>query len=219
MQFSKEVLKHSVSYDVSTLENILRIKTKEALGKRELEKDKNRKKLRELIELRKKFAVEVTIPVSNEVKPIERRKNIEIDKDIEITKPLFFKRATPFFPPVSRGIAPSVQPQFEFNNVKPIASNEFIDLGDLNPYLRDNSVSLLECNGPGMVIMVKRGRDMLRTDITLSKEDIDGIINAFSMATKIPVSEGVFRVAIGRVILTAQISEELGTKFVISKIF
>ena len=56
-----------------------------------------------------------------------------------------------------------------------------------------------------------------RTNIILSKEDISDVIKKFSETTKIPLQEGIFRVAIGKLILSAIISEVIGSKFIIKK--
>jgi hypothetical protein len=55
------------------------------------------------------------------------------------------------------------------------------------------------------------------TDIILSKEDIDRVINKFSEVSKIPATEGIFRVIVGNLILSAIISGVIGSKFVIKK--
>ena len=40
IQFSKQLLRHSATYDISTLERILKEKTKQVIEKREKEKEK-----------------------------------------------------------------------------------------------------------------------------------------------------------------------------------
>ena len=47
---------------------------------------------------------------------------------------------------------------------------------------------------------------------------IDEVINRFSNLAKIPKSEGLFKVAVGILLLTATISESVSSRFVIEKI-
>ena len=51
----------------------------------------------------------------------------------------------------------------------------------------------------------------------LSKEEINEIIIKFSQASKIPTHEGVFRVAVGKFIFSAIISDVISSKFIIQK--
>ena len=100
--------------------------------------------------------------------------------------------------------------------LKPIPTNLQINLGKLDPLINDPLVSSIECNGPNEKIIV-RVPAAKPTNITLSEEEIDEIIKKFSEATKIPVQEGVFRVAFGRLVFSAIISEVIGSKFIIKK--
>jgi hypothetical protein len=102
--------------------------------------------------------------------------------------------------------------------LKPVPINKDIDLAKLNPLINDSIVRAIECYGPGENIVVKGGMGVKKTAIILEKEEIDNIIQRFSKETKIPVQEGVFKVAAGRLILTAIISEIVGSKFLIKKI-
>ena len=102
-------------------------------------------------------------------------------------------------------------------NIKPIPTNIQIELGKLNPLIQDQNVRSIECNGPEENIIVRGNIGTKTTRIILSKEDIDQIINAFSESARIPISEGVFKIVVGRLILSAIISEVVGCKFIIRK--
>ncbi len=91
-----------------------------------------------------------------------------------------------------------------------------INLGKLNSLMQDPSVQVIECHGPDKEIII-RAQTERKTSIKLTKEEIDEIIRNISETAKIPVIEGVFRVAVGRIILTAIISEVVGTKFILKK--
>lgn len=100
--------------------------------------------------------------------------------------------------------------------IQPAPTPGQIDLGKLNPLMQDMTVQVIECHGPGKEVIVRVPTER-KTSITLTKEEIDKIVNAFSESAKIPVTEGVFRVAAGKMIFTAIISEVVGTKFIIKK--
>lgn len=101
--------------------------------------------------------------------------------------------------------------------LRPTPVNKDIDLTKLNSLINDYMVSIIECYGSEENIVVKGKMGTKKTPITLSKEEIDDIIQRFSRETKIPVQEGVFKVVAGRLILLAIISEVVGSKFVIKK--
>jgi len=101
--------------------------------------------------------------------------------------------------------------------LRPIPTTRTIDLGKLNPLIRDPFVKIIECNGPNEKIIVMGRMGRKSTKIILTKEEINNIINKFSEAGKIPVHEGVFKVVFGRLIFSAIISEVIGSKFIIRK--
>ncbi|MCW8966256.1 MAG: hypothetical protein OQK82_06190, partial [Candidatus Pacearchaeota archaeon] len=105
-----------------------------------------------------------------------------------------------------------------FQNIQPTATKREIELGKLNKIIEDPYVQSIECDGPNKQIKVlsKRGKSLTNTQLT--KEEIDKIIQTFSEITRIPIMEGVYKVAAGNLILLAVISEVIGTKFVIRKI-
>jgi len=227
IQFTKEVLRNSASYDVETLQTLLKQKTKDIISKREKEKEKNRNELDDFLRGRKTYFKPATKPIS---KPVIKHEVRVVTKTIEKEKPLQKKQIiSPVFKPktmqspMRRPVPERVQgvniPISPYQNVMPRPTNEKIDLGELNPYLDDPSISTIECNGPDTRILVRRGREIRKTDFALTSDQIQEIIRAFSKASKIPVNEGVFRVAVGRVILTAQVSGEFGTKFILSKMY
>ncbi|MAH03812.1 hypothetical protein CMI39_03435 [Candidatus Pacearchaeota archaeon] len=105
-------------------------------------------------------------------------------------------------------------PRFQY--LKPTPRNIEIDLGKLNPLLKDPMVKTIECDGPDEKIKV-RTMGLKTTNIILNKEEVNGTIKKFSEVTKIPIQEGIFKVAFGRLILIAIISSVVGSKFIIRK--
>ena len=102
-------------------------------------------------------------------------------------------------------------------HIRPTPTRREIDIGKLNPLIKDPLVKTIECNGPDQRIVVSGTMGRKNTNVILSKEEINGIIEKFSKETKIPVEEGIFKAAVGRLILSAIISDIVGSKFIIKK--
>jgi len=92
--------------------------------------------------------------------------------------------------------------------------NDFT-IDKLDFFIKDKSITMVECPGPGKVVLIRRGQITEPTSIILSKDEIDKIITAFSRAAKIPVIGGTFRVNVGNLTISAIISEITGTRFII----
>lgn len=95
--------------------------------------------------------------------------------------------------------------------------NKEIDLGKINPLIRDFMVKTIECYGAGENLVVQGNMGTKKTGIILTKEEIEDIIQRFSKETKIPAQEGIFKVVAGRLIFLAIISSIVGSKFIIKK--
>jgi hypothetical protein len=105
--------------------------------------------------------------------------------------------------------------------LKPLSSSPSekveIDLGKLNPLLKDSAVKIIE-GSPDERVKVMGTMGTRVTDIFLSKEEVEEVINKFSEVSKIPTIEGVYRVVVGNLILSAIISDVVNPRFVIKKI-
>jgi len=121
-------------------------------------------------------------------------------------------------PSVSGGLVIN-EPEFShrLKYIKPRPTSQYIDLGKLNSLISPPVVRQIDCNGADTEIIVREGR-VKNTRMTLSENEINLIINSFSVASRIPVDEGVFRAAAGKVEIVAMISESVGSKFIIRKI-
>ena len=107
----------------------------------------------------------------------------------------------------------------QFAHLRPYATNEIdLDLGELNALLADNAVNVIESNGPDKAVIVKGGMGTKPTNIILSEQGINQIIQIFSKKSKIPAGEGAVKIALGRYILSAIVSEEAGSRFIITKL-
>jgi len=103
------------------------------------------------------------------------------------------------------------------SHIRPVPMPHEIDLGKLNPYLKDPLVKVVECNGPDEKIIVMGRMGRKSTALVLTKEEIDDIIQRFSEATKIPVHEGINKFVFGRLVLSSIVSDVVGSKFIIKK--
>lgn len=92
-----------------------------------------------------------------------------------------------------------------------------LELGKLVPFLKDGNVKSIEVEGPDQVVYVKGIMGKKPIDIKLTKEEIDQILETFSKVGKVPKVEGLFKVAISNLILTAIVSESIGSRFIIKK--
>jgi hypothetical protein len=93
-----------------------------------------------------------------------------------------------------------------------------LDLGRLNILLGDPSVAVIECNGPGQKIKARTDRGIKITDLILTKEEIDDIIDKFAKAKGLPIREGVFNVSAGELTLSAVVSGVIGSRFLIKRL-
>ncbi len=123
--------------------------------------------------------------------------------------------------PVPKRTSPFQMPQFRLpetvSHYRPVPLAIDIDLDKLNPLVRDPAVNVIECSGPDKKVHVLGAMGKKPTGIVLTKEEIDSVIERFSQETRIPIHEGVFKMVFGKLILTAIVSEVVGSKFIITK--
>lgn len=119
-------------------------------------------------------------------------------------------------------IAPGVLPIPQDRRLPPVpqasrAIPGYPDLGKINVLLTDPRVQEIQCPGYGKDIMVKKDGSLQNTKINLTKEELDSLIQKFSEATRIPLVRGMFKAAIGDIIMTAFVSDFVDTRFSIEK--
>jgi hypothetical protein len=100
--------------------------------------------------------------------------------------------------------------------LRPTPTQKEIELGKLDPLIKDPIIKAIECQGPDKPIIVHTPTKKT-TKIALSKEEIDEVINKFSYAAKIPIEEGVIKIVAGKLVLSAIVSDIVGSKFLIKK--
>jgi hypothetical protein len=87
----------------------------------------------------------------------------------------------------------------------------------INPLLKDNSIIIIECQGPGKNIIVKKYNQINVTRIILNELEIKSIIEYFANEARIPLVGGILKAAVGNSIISAIVSEFVGSRFIINK--
>ena len=90
-------------------------------------------------------------------------------------------------------------------------------LGKIDPLIRDQKLTTIECTGPNKPLLVKIINKVTPTQITLNEQEIRNIAESFSKAAKIPIIEGIFKAAVGNLVITAVLSNFVGSRFIINK--
>lgn len=181
-----------------------------------------KKEVKEIEKENKGTPKETTIIPKKEIKEIVHEK---IQKDSENLSRIkqeeeVFGEFKPRLP--ERRIVPPLRiPEYMLpetvSHFKPVPTREQINLEKLNPLIRDPLVKVIECNGPDEPIVVMGAMGRKPTSLSLRKEQIEEIIQKFSEETRIPVSEGIYKAVHGNLIISAIISEIIGSKFIIRK--
>jgi CRISPR/Cas system-associated protein Cas7 (RAMP superfamily) len=195
LEFTKQLIKHSDAGEFIELES--QIEEKETEEKENFENFRSRIRKKVKITNNVKGKLKTFLP---SITPQKRFNHI-----IRTRKAL----------PVLRIPSPKLPPRLQY--LRPNPTKRQIDLGKLNPLIQDPVVQSIECNGPDKPIIV-RIPSTKQTKIVLNKEEINEVIQKFSQAAKIPVSKGIFKVAFGRLIFSAIVSEVVDSKFIIKKI-
>jgi len=163
--------------------------------------------------------VELESEIENE-KQNRKQEIKELVKEELIPKKIMFKPLPkPFKSLPKRLIIPPPRFPLRLQYIKPTPTPTplKLDLGKLNPLIQDPRVQTIECQGPDKKIIVRTPRER-KTEISLTKQEIDDIIDKFSKQAKIPAEEGIFRIVVGNLSLSSIISSVIGTKFIIKKL-
>jgi len=155
------------------------------------------------------YQIETDEEIANKKRPINPRQNIS--ENPENIRQLIRKK---FIQPKQiensqRIYPPHTPPQ---NSSVPGSGYKKIEV-----LLNDMTVQSIECPGPGKNLIVKRYNQTNITKFTLNPQDITDIINEFSKQARIPVMGGILKAAIGNIIISAIISEFVGSRFIITK--
>lgn len=90
-------------------------------------------------------------------------------------------------------------------------------LGKLTlPILNQSSIEI-ECSGPDKYIIIRNVKGTVVSNIMLSNQEIEQILNSFSEKAKIPRIGGIFKAIVNNLIITAIESNANKPRFIISK--
>ena len=103
---------------------------------------------------------------------------------------------------------PPTGPQTNFN----------FNLGRVNPLIQDNSVTIIQCDGPGILLNINQNNEMRQIDLALNEQEINGIIQKFSIRSNQSITEPVFQAQVDDLKLMAIISKYTSSRFIITRI-
>jgi hypothetical protein len=132
---------------------------------------------------------------------IQNQKPTQIKQEIKPTKPV---------PKIQKEVVRSIVPQ-------PDKRPAGFGLGKIEALLKDKSIQAIECTGPGKNILIKRYNKINASGLILPQDEISLIIKEFSKQAKIPIIGGLFKAAVGNLIISAVISDFVGSRFIINK--
>lgn len=141
----------------------------------------------------------VNLPQRNRLQPTQQQMPLQ-NIQIKSMMPRFSQN------PEIASISPNPQPPPQgFSLIK------------IDSLIRDNQITAIECAGPGKPLIVRSLGRVSPTRISLSEEEIKKIIETYSLYSRIPMMEGVFKAAVGNTLITAVISDFVGSRFIINK--
>jgi|APSaa5957512622_1039677.scaffolds.fasta_scaffold89356_2 hypothetical protein len=138
----------------------------------------------------------------------------------KVGKPVFFEQPKSFSNQGKKILrVPEPRLPQRLSYLKPsINASEQIDLGKLLGFAQDTNVKVIEIGGPNKNVFVSGVMGKKKTGVVLNKEEIEKIINNFSSSSKIPIGEGVNKIAYGGFILNAIVSDGMDKRFSLKKI-
>jgi len=92
-----------------------------------------------------------------------------------------------------------------------------LDLGKLNPFIEDNTVTLIQCDGADLPVKITKNSRIYETIVTLTDDEIKTVIHRFADRAGLALTEPIFKAVVGNMSITAITSTFAGTKFVIAK--
>ena len=192
LKFTEELLKNSAPIDVYKLEKTLQ----------EIPQPKPQKKqIKDILKERQKRELDLI------------KQNTPINKIYEKEYPTGISNNSK--KRILRVSSARLPPTMEY--LKPTTLEINIDLGRLNPLIKDPMVRDIECNGQDTKVIAKGPMGTKESTIILNKDEINYVIQKFSEISKTPIKEGFFKVTVGKMTLSAIISNITGSRFLIKK--
>jgi len=217
LRFTRELIENTETYQ----KNIVKEDVREFIKEEEKQKEIIQKiKIPEREIQKKEIRTVIRGKMAEDRKKIEEMYVKGLPLELE---EIAFVPSTPVFKPKPVLKRPALRiPETQLpptvSYLKPIPTQENIDLGNINSLVQDPLVKIIECIGPGENIFVGGIMGRKPTAIKLSQDEIEEILGKFAAASRIPVHEGLFKAAIGNLVISAVVSDIAGIKFVIRKI-
>jgi len=149
--------------------------------------------------------------------PAPLRAPFEIPRRIEITEKRMPEVRMHKLPPRFQMPVQPQNPVLQTITPSPQPLPAGFSLGKIDPLIYDNRITTIECPGPGKFILTKTAGNINITRISLGEEEIKIMIQEFSRQAKIPIITGLFKAVVGNLVITAVISDFVGSRFIINK--
>ena len=120
---------------------------------------------------------------------------------------VFAKKPVPRSLPIYRPVQP----------LRKAPEAQQLNVNKIQIFISDLDIESIECPGKEKNIIIKKRSQTMRTEIKLNEKDIGEIINEFSEKARIPIIEGLLKARVGRLQISAVISDEAGSRFIITR--
>jgi hypothetical protein len=225
-QAFKEVIKTPIFESSEELEKRAQA---EKLRIEQLQKIQEERKIQKFEELKQapikpSFADRLRRPIFHRVKqkpiPINQRQRVMTPQQPQIQQPSSMQKSMQRPNQVITTKVVSRPPVEDIRKIKPEIEPRpsGFSLGQIEKILRDKSIQSIECPGPGKRILIKKLNNINSTSLVLGQPEITKVIQSFASQAKIPVVGGILKAAVGDMIISAVISEYVGSRFIINKI-
>jgi hypothetical protein len=104
----------------------------------------------------------------------------------------------------------------ELKIIKPEVQEAEDYFGRIDYYVKDPTITSIECSGTDSIITMKKGNQLIDTKITLSSQEIEDIIKKFSRLARTEITP-IFKVSFKDLMLNAFVSPIIGTRFLITR--
>jgi hypothetical protein len=95
--------------------------------------------------------------------------------------------------------------------------NNEINFGRISELVNDPITSYIECRGENKNVIIRKAGQTIKTQLTLTKEEIISIIKSFSDIARVPLIEGMLTARKGNLEISAVVSESSSSSFIIKK--
>ncbi len=232
IKLTKSLIENSDAYAMFKLEKMFSEKKQEEQQQEKQEEsfEEKREKIKEKIKEKVKEKLNYTpsimkrpdpnMPFFTPTKKKDQQQKGQIKKNKHKPHPQPKPRPKPIkrrTPPVNIQFNDDLPEHLRYLRPTKTATPQALELGKVAQFLNDKNVKSVEIAGPDQVIYVNGTMGRQPTAVSMTKEEIDAILDTFSKVGKVPKTEGLFKVATSNLILTAIVSESIGSRFVIKK--